>query len=121
MYFLIESSRIFEDSIVCLIQLIGVDHTSTTESSNVGKFIEIVKGDIKGLQSTPGESCHCPVFTVGQHSEAGFNVGDDLVQQDGSEVGAESASRLIGVFTEQCAEVFNVSVIHHHYHRFCFT
>jgi hypothetical protein len=48
MYFFIECRWIFEYPIVCFVQSIGIDHTCTAESANIGKFIQIVQSDVQG-------------------------------------------------------------------------
>lgn len=80
---LVECLRIGEHTVIGSIQVETED--GTTEGSDVRELVEVGEYHVERLVTTPGETSHGTVVTIGLRAEVGIDVGDEVVEQDGIE------------------------------------
>ena len=111
---LIELIGIGEHTVIGRLQIQSED--STTEGSQPCKLIHVVEHDVESLVSTPRETSHRTVVTVGLRTEVGIDIRNQVVEQDGIK-----RSTVVGHTLTATHTSLDITTLHHHNHRHSLT
>ena len=90
MHLLVESIGIGKHSVVyCLDIRLRRQKDGSAERSDISEPVQICQSRFKSLVSAPRKACHRTVVPVCQRTESLVDIGDNVVQQNGSERSAQ--------------------------------
>src|SRR3990167_1562038 len=122
MNFFIESFGIGENTVInCFKISFRIEHTCTAKTTKVGKFIKIIEHNLERLETTPRQTSHSTVFSVGKNPESFFIVRNNFVEQQRCKIGTEACPDFTYIFTrfrsEHCR---NTTITYYNYHGLSF-